>query len=71
VSAACSRTALRSLCASCLAHTLPAAAAPCCAPHHCITINQEEFNFEEALKKFNKGALEREAEEEHVSTVGL
>lgn len=32
--------------------------------------SQEEFNFEEALKKFNKEALEREAEGEHVSLVG-
>lgn len=31
---------------------------------------QEEFNFEEALKKFNKEALEKEAEEEHVSGWG-
>ncbi len=28
---------------------------------------QEEFDFEEALKKFNKVALEQEAGEEHVS----
>ncbi|KAI3424368.1 hypothetical protein D9Q98_009921 [Chlorella vulgaris] len=31
-----------------------------------VEVPKEEFNFEEALKKFNKGALEREAEEEHV-----
>lgn len=32
----------------------------------CSFLLQEEFNFEEALKRFNKDELVKEAEEEHV-----
>ena len=40
-----------------------------CAPH-AVPAVQEEFDFEEALKKFNKGQLGKEAGEEHVSGDG-